>query len=244
MGGRGGFVSREIWRDDGEGRAQLYCSGHRHRGMHTECPVLVAGRSNDSAPVRLTADGQRLTKQRRIVPLLNGRVERVHINVQDTAHRSVDPAHARAANPPSSVSSIGRCRSHSSVSLTVSSNGRNVSAFAMALSLRTSKMPLSASGIQSGNSLHGCTPRSKRYASSIHLKRASLPLTVRQTLQHTTERQSILCAGRIEDAGRPAPAHAHDPLRQIAGVDHPEHAARAGRARADRRRRPHASPNR
>src|SRR4029450_6892037 len=40
-------------------------------------------------------------------------------------------------------------------------------------------------------------------------------------VQHTTERQSILCAGRIENAGRSVFGHAHDPLRQIAGVDHP-----------------------
>ena len=41
-------------------------------------------------------------------------------------------------------------------------------------------------------------------------------------VEHATKRQSILCAGRIEDAGGPVLGHSHYPLRQIAGVDHPD----------------------
>jgi hypothetical protein len=63
-------------------------------------PVLVDRRGHDAALAR-SADGHRLAAEVRVVPLLNWRVERIHVDVDDVAlalrlatqHRSVPVAH-------------------------------------------------------------------------------------------------------------------------------------------------------
>ena len=64
--------------------------GHRagQSRVHTEPPGLVGGRGNHPAPAHAT-DDDRHAAQRRVVPLLDGRVERVHVGVEDGAR----PAH-------------------------------------------------------------------------------------------------------------------------------------------------------
>ena len=44
---------------------------------------LVAGGGDDAALVGIAADGDRLAAQLRVVALLDGRVERVHVDVED-----------------------------------------------------------------------------------------------------------------------------------------------------------------
>jgi hypothetical protein len=46
---------------------------------------LVAGGRDDAALVRPAADGERLAAQRRVVALLDRRVKRIHIDMQDAA---------------------------------------------------------------------------------------------------------------------------------------------------------------
>ena len=69
---------------DGHSRTALR---HRHRREHAERARLVARGGHDAAAIRLAADGERSAAQRRIVALLDRRVERVHVDVKDPAHR-------------------------------------------------------------------------------------------------------------------------------------------------------------
>ena len=87
---RCGLVPREIGRHDDERRAQPDRLRHRHRRADAERPRLVARRGDDAALVGLAADGERLAAQRRVVALLDRRVERVHVDVEDAAHRIAD----------------------------------------------------------------------------------------------------------------------------------------------------------
>jgi hypothetical protein len=57
--------------------------------MHPERARLVARGRDDAAAVRLTADGDRLAAQRRIVALFNRCVERVHVEVEDAAEHEI-----------------------------------------------------------------------------------------------------------------------------------------------------------
>ena len=85
-GVRRGLVAREIRPHDDERRAEAHGLGHRHRRADAERARLVARRRHDAAAIRLAADGQRLAAQRRVVALLDRRVERVHVDVEDPAH--------------------------------------------------------------------------------------------------------------------------------------------------------------
>ena len=78
-------VAGEIRRDHDELGAEPHRSRHGHRRAHAERSGFVAGSRDDATPVRPTADGNRLSAQRGIVPLLDRRVERVHVHVDDSA---------------------------------------------------------------------------------------------------------------------------------------------------------------
>ena len=54
--------------------------------MDAERARLVARGGDDAAAIRLAADRERLAAQRRVVALLDRRVERVHVDVEDAAH--------------------------------------------------------------------------------------------------------------------------------------------------------------
>ena len=62
--------------------------GHgRHGRAHAEFPRLVAGGGDDAAFAG-AADGDRLAAQVRIVALLDGRIERIHVDMDDLARRT------------------------------------------------------------------------------------------------------------------------------------------------------------
>ena len=75
-------VALEARRDDHGLRAAPERLAHRHCGMHAETAHLVAGGGDDAAPAG-AADDHRLARELRAVVLLDGRVERVHVDVQD-----------------------------------------------------------------------------------------------------------------------------------------------------------------
>ena len=56
-----------------------------HGGPDAEFARFVAGRANDTALRRRRADDDRLAAQRRIIALLDGRVESVHVEMEDDA---------------------------------------------------------------------------------------------------------------------------------------------------------------
>ncbi len=74
-------------------RAALQRLAHRHRGMHAEAAHLVA-RGGDDAAAAGAADDDRLAGKLRVVELLDRRVERVHVDVQDGAVIAHDSASA------------------------------------------------------------------------------------------------------------------------------------------------------
>ena len=76
--------------DDDRVRAEAERFGHRHRRADAEGAHLVRRGRDDAAP-RLPADDEGLAAERRIVPLLDRRVERVHVDVQDLAHERTLP---------------------------------------------------------------------------------------------------------------------------------------------------------
>ena len=82
---RDGAVLGEIGMDDHERRAQPDRSRHRDRGAHAEGSRLVAGRRDDAALVGVAADDNGQPAQRRVVALLDGRVERIHVEMDDLA---------------------------------------------------------------------------------------------------------------------------------------------------------------
>ena len=59
----------------------------RHRGAHAVHARLVRGGRHDAAPAGLGADDDGLAAQLRAIALLDGRVERVHVDVRDRRGR-------------------------------------------------------------------------------------------------------------------------------------------------------------
>ena len=79
-------VALEARRHDDRLRAAPQRLAHRHRGMHAEAADLVARGGDHAAPAG-AADDHRLARELGPVVLLDGRVERVHVDVQDGALR-------------------------------------------------------------------------------------------------------------------------------------------------------------
>ena len=86
---RSGAVLREVRADDHEVRTQPDRARHRDRRLHAELPRLVARRRDDAATFGAAADGDRLAPQLGPVALLDGRVERVHVDVKDPRSMAV-----------------------------------------------------------------------------------------------------------------------------------------------------------
>ena len=80
--------SAEIGRDDDRGRAEPQRLTDRHRGAHAE-PTRFVGRARDDRAAVRGADDDRLALQRRIVEHRDGRVERIHVHMQDAGARVV-----------------------------------------------------------------------------------------------------------------------------------------------------------
>jgi hypothetical protein len=80
---RYGPVLLEVGPHDDQLRAETHRPRHRHRRPHPEAARLVAGRRDDAPARRAASDGHGTPRQGRIVPLLDRRVERIHVDVQD-----------------------------------------------------------------------------------------------------------------------------------------------------------------
>src|SRR5262249_42458000 len=84
-------VFREVGRHDDETGTPPHRLRHRESRPHAERTRLVARGGDHAAPLRVAADDDRLAFELRIVTLLDGPVERVHVDVEDAAD---DRAHA------------------------------------------------------------------------------------------------------------------------------------------------------
>ncbi len=65
-------------------------SRNGHGGTNAEAPHRVVRRGDDAPPAR-SADDQRLALEFRPIPFLDGRIERVHINVQNRSANAISP---------------------------------------------------------------------------------------------------------------------------------------------------------
>jgi hypothetical protein len=82
-------VLREIGPDDDEIGAEAHRARHRNGGPYAELARFVARRGDDTASLWTAADGDRFPAQRGPIPLLDRRVERVHVHVKDPSqHRA------------------------------------------------------------------------------------------------------------------------------------------------------------
>ena len=82
---RDGGIAPEVGPHDREARAEAHRARHGHGRADAELPGLVARGGDDAAPFRVSAHGHGPAAQRGIVALLHGRVERVHVEVEDAA---------------------------------------------------------------------------------------------------------------------------------------------------------------
>jgi hypothetical protein len=99
-------VALEVAADDHQFGAQAAGPHHRHRAVDPEASGLVRG-SGDDPSASLAPHDHRPSLQRRIVPLLDGGVEGVHVDVQDRfgdlrPSRRHDPASPNARSPQGS----------------------------------------------------------------------------------------------------------------------------------------------
>ena len=81
---RHGAVNVEPWRDEHELGTPAHRDRRRHCGANPKAPRFVTCRSNH-ASLRWVADRHRSILKIRVVALLNGRIESVHVDVNDLA---------------------------------------------------------------------------------------------------------------------------------------------------------------
>src|SRR5438477_342195 len=74
-------------------RAEPQRRAHGHRRVHA-VPAHGVARGRHHAAAAVPADDERLAGQPRVVVLLDGRVERIHVDVQDRARHGVSPLFA------------------------------------------------------------------------------------------------------------------------------------------------------
>ena len=82
---RDGAVLREVGADNLQLGTTADRLRHRQRRSDAELARLVAGRRDHAAPFRPSTDGDRPAAQLRPITLFDRRVERVHVDVHDTA---------------------------------------------------------------------------------------------------------------------------------------------------------------
>src|SRR5262249_35147637 len=73
-------------------RTELPCAANRERGMYAKLARFVRTCGNDAATLsdfRIRTDDDRPAPVLRMVKLLNGRVESIHVDVKDSAHSKV-----------------------------------------------------------------------------------------------------------------------------------------------------------
>jgi hypothetical protein len=88
-------------------RAEFERLEHRHRRAATELAGLVVGGGQNAAPV-LAGDRQRKPAQRRIIPFFDGRVEAVHVDVDDLPHDGVMRQSTCGRMPPLRFMALGK----------------------------------------------------------------------------------------------------------------------------------------
>ncbi len=81
-----GAVLLEVGAQDHELRTQAHGPSHGDRGTHSIGSRLVARRGHDAAALRSAAHDDGSAPQRRVVALLDGRIEGVHVDVEDLAN--------------------------------------------------------------------------------------------------------------------------------------------------------------
>ena len=81
-------IAGKIRREKDGIRTEAFGTNGGHRGTHAEFPRFVRRRADNGA-VSPPRDNDGLAAQLRIVPLLDGSVECVHVDVHDFAHRYV-----------------------------------------------------------------------------------------------------------------------------------------------------------
>ena len=140
-------VDLEARRHEDEVRAQPQRGARGHGRAHAERPGLVAG-GGDNAALARAADRDRPAAQRRVVALLHGRVERVHVDVDDLADwrrqglgssRLVAPeatTRRRGSTRPADPSLLPRVRSACTLPAATAATTSSAPAGAMARSRR------------------------------------------------------------------------------------------------------------
>ena len=76
--------------NDDQRRAEPYRSRHGNCRPNAKLARLVAGRGHHAAFVWIASNRHGLATQSRIVTLLDGRVERVHVYVQNPSEQTCD----------------------------------------------------------------------------------------------------------------------------------------------------------
>ena len=97
---RDGGVALEVGTHDRERGAEAHRARHRNRRAHAELSSLVARGRDDAAALGIPADGNGPSPERGIVALLDGRVEGVHVEVEDAAGGAHDADRGRARSSP------------------------------------------------------------------------------------------------------------------------------------------------
>src|SRR5260370_40509539 len=78
-------VACEIWRHEDCARTEAFRPHCRHGRVHSKSPRFVRS-STDDRSFSLPSDDYGLAAQVRVVPLLDGSIERVHVDMDDFPH--------------------------------------------------------------------------------------------------------------------------------------------------------------
>src|SRR5215510_6414459 len=90
---RNSAVARKIRRQEHRAWTELTGAGCGHRRTHAKPPRLVRGGTNDRA-IAAPGHDDGLSAEFRIVPLFDGRVKGVHVDVYDFSHGQEYPFYA------------------------------------------------------------------------------------------------------------------------------------------------------
>ena len=93
------FVNVETWLHEQELGASPFRGDGGHGGMDLEAARLIARRSHDPALSRAT-NGHRLTSQVGIIALLDRRIERIHVDMNDLPKLFMSPAPSAETSCP------------------------------------------------------------------------------------------------------------------------------------------------
>ncbi|MBB2671484.1 UNVERIFIED_ORG: hypothetical protein GGE44_001035 [Rhizobium esperanzae] len=114
---RHGFVEVEAWRHEDQVRTFSFRGDRGHRRVDAEFAGLIARRRNHPTR-RRSPDGDRFAAQFRVIALLDRRIKRVHVDMDDLARPLVTfiICHDWLPSGPSVSSRHGKCAPHLSPS--------------------------------------------------------------------------------------------------------------------------------